>query len=327
MSEPRRLLEDAGDCDLTRAMLRSARDDAPSPEARRKTLVALGLGGSVIAAGTTASAASAASAVTTGGASATTVVSAGGAALVKWAGIGVLGGLLTLGGVQLAQIHGAASAPAAPVAARVRHGAAVRAISQKVSASTSIEARAGEERALETRGQGAPRDEAAAPPPAPDADAEPAIGDRRAEPAERPAARPRAGAQAAARAEAERASTEGATRTAPSAAPAQQTLADEVAVLDRAREALAAGDPQRAFAALEKHDGQFAGGLLGPEAEVLRVEAAALRGDSVEVQRFANQFFARYPDSPLIGRVRKIVSAVSPASRGVEAPAPPGGRP
>jgi len=92
MSEPQRLLQE-GD-ELTRSLLRSARDDAPSPHARRKTVVALGLASGVGATVTAATATSTAS---------TLAKSSATAALLKWIGVGVLGGVVTVGAVEVVQ--------------------------------------------------------------------------------------------------------------------------------------------------------------------------------------------------------------------------------
>jgi hypothetical protein len=93
MSDPRRLLDDSGS-DLERSLLDSARDDAPSPAARQKTLVALGLAGSIGATVT---------ATTTTGAASTLLKSSASTALLKWIGAGILGGLVTVGTVAYVQ--------------------------------------------------------------------------------------------------------------------------------------------------------------------------------------------------------------------------------
>jgi hypothetical protein len=108
MSEPRRLLEEGGS-ELERALLRSAHDDAPSPEGRHRTLMALGL------------AAGAGAAVTTTAATATgsTVLLKSGAAVMtlKWIGVGVLGGLATVGALAAVDAARAPSNPPAMVVA------------------------------------------------------------------------------------------------------------------------------------------------------------------------------------------------------------------
>jgi TolA-binding protein len=103
MSEPRRLLEEGGD-DLAVSLLRSARHDAPSPRARKETLAALGLGAgaAVTAAAATSTAASAATAAKSGAT----------AALLKWIGVGVVGGLVTVTTVAVVQSPPPEPAPA-----------------------------------------------------------------------------------------------------------------------------------------------------------------------------------------------------------------------
>ncbi len=89
MNEPRRLLDGGSDFEVE--LLRSARDDGPSPHARRRTMIALGVGTGIVGAGVTAATSTAAS---TGG-------------ILKWIGIGVVSGGLVVGGAQQAVHFGA----------------------------------------------------------------------------------------------------------------------------------------------------------------------------------------------------------------------------
>jgi hypothetical protein len=57
------------------------------------------------------------------------------------------------------------------------------------------------------------------------------------------------------------------------------SLSEEVALLDRARGALAQGDGARALRALDVYDAACPAGALAPEARVLRVEALVKSGD------------------------------------------------
>lgn len=86
MTDPKRLLDGGGDLEV--ALLRSARSDAPSPQARQKALAAAGL-----VVGATAATAKAAAA---GGAAA----KFGSWAVAAWVGIGVLGGVAAVGVVE-----------------------------------------------------------------------------------------------------------------------------------------------------------------------------------------------------------------------------------
>lgn len=95
--------------------------------------------------------------------------------------------------------------------------------------------------------------------------------------------------------------------------PAPTSLTGEIASLDAAREALAAGDASRALRALDEHDRKFPGGMLGPEATVLRIEALALRGDRASAARLGNAFLDAHPRSPHANRVRTLIGAPAPA--------------
>jgi hypothetical protein len=102
MSEPQRLIDDGGD-EISRSLLRSAREDAPSPHARQKAMIALGLAGGMSATVTAATATSTAGTLAKSGAT---------VALFKWIGIGVLGGVVTVGAVAVApQLTSHAAAP------------------------------------------------------------------------------------------------------------------------------------------------------------------------------------------------------------------------
>lgn len=117
-------------------------------------------------------------------------------------------------------------------------------------------------------------------------------------------------------------------RTSPvasgSTARPMASLADEVAALDAARVALRAGDASGALRALDDCDRRFAGGMLGPEAMVLRIDALALRGDHASAKRLGEAFLAAHPRSPLASHVRWSIGAPSPVTTGSapEAPAP-----
>jgi hypothetical protein len=99
---------------------------------------------------------------------------------------------------------------------------------------------------------------------------------------------------------------------ATAARPAPTSLTEEVASLDTAREALAAGDASRALRALDDHARKFPGGLLGPEATVLRIEALALRGDRAAATRLGKAFLDAHPHSPHANRLRSLLGLDPP---------------
>jgi outer membrane protein assembly factor BamD (BamD/ComL family) len=85
-------------------------------------------------------------------------------------------------------------------------------------------------------------------------------------------------------------------------------LAAEVALLDRARARVAAGDLAGAIAALDEHRRDFSDGALVAEAELLRIDATLRRGQRAEAQELGRRFLARFPRSPLAQRVRSLLS-------------------
>ncbi|HEU0033444.1 MAG TPA: hypothetical protein VFQ53_22585 [Kofleriaceae bacterium] len=84
-------------------------------------------------------------------------------------------------------------------------------------------------------------------------------------------------------------------------------LAAEVAVLDRARAALRAGDGTAALAALDEHAREFSDGALVAEAEVVRIETLIHNRQSAAARERAASFLSRFPQSPLARRVRSLL--------------------
>ncbi|MEJ7731192.1 MAG: hypothetical protein WKG00_18500 [Polyangiaceae bacterium] len=280
--EMRRLSEEGGS-DLEVSLLRSAKGDGPRPAARRRVMVALGVGGSILAA------------------SSSSAASVAGIGLVKWLGLAVIASALVAGSVATVQTVSAPE-PAGPAQRGAStHAHAVEAVVVE-RAVASIQGDAALQKLAATTAA-----EAAPVAPVADASAVPtaetiALGSL-----------PAAPAPAAAKVAAPR----------PQEAEAP-SLADEVAALDRASQAMAS-DPRGALAQLEKHDKRFARGALGPEAMVLRIEALAKSGDSARASALASEFFAKHADSPLRGRVRSILASMrsEPPVDGAARPAAP----
>jgi hypothetical protein len=80
----------------------------------------------------------------------------------------------------------------------------------------------------------------------------------------------------------------------------------ELAMIERARSALAAGDPRAALAALDDYEAKYEVPIFGEEATVLRIEALRARGDRAESAALAARFLAVHPSSPLAQRVRSL---------------------
>lgn len=317
MNEPRRLLNDDNATDFERALLRSARHDGPSPALRDKTLLALGLGVGVVGLGATTAATATAAAVTTATTTATTAATAttasgaaatataaatkqaawaGSAAILKWIGFGVVGGALTVTAVVVAP---SLSAPnTRPTEGMVEAAATDAKPAGKVAVGRP--SRPGEAAQATPDPEQAAKDALAAPAPAQVKDANDANDANDAKVTNVAPAAP-AAVEASARAEAAR-------RRASAGAP-RSTLTEEIALLDRAREAIARGSASSALAALDEHDRSFPGAALGPEATVLRVEALSLRGDRAAATRLGRAFLAVHPESPHASRLRSLLGA------------------
>jgi hypothetical protein len=264
MTEPQRL-KDKYAGGFEGALLRSARSDAPSSRARGRALVALGVGSAVagVPAATTAAA---------GTAGAKTLASVGLFAAVKWGGIGLAVGALTVGGIRQAPklFRGPAETRAAV------------ATNEKIP--VSVDHHENNAPRAETETQLVPTIE---PPPALPAAPEPA---------------PRVTAAADSRAVALPAS-----KTAlPLEAIAEPHLAEEVAALDRARR-FVANDPARALGLLDEYEQRFPKGDLAPEALVLRIEALVRAGERARAEILASSFLASHPRSPHAKRIRTIL--------------------
>jgi hypothetical protein len=83
-------------------------------------------------------------------------------------------------------------------------------------------------------------------------------------------------------------------------------LAEEVALLQEARSGVGQGQPARALAALDAHAQRCPRGLLGIEAEVLRIEALSRSGDASAARAHARRFIALHPDTPYAARVQAL---------------------
>ncbi len=81
-------------------------------------------------------------------------------------------------------------------------------------------------------------------------------------------------------------------------------LEREIAVLDRARQALGAGNTELALAELDEHATELE--ILRPEAESLRIEALYASGRQSEADARANRFLASHGKSPLAARVLSL---------------------
>ena len=88
----------------------------------------------------------------------------------------------------------------------------------------------------------------------------------------------------------------------------------EVRILEQAKASLAQGDTERSAALLAQHR-RFAQHMLGPEADILAIELAQARGDSVRAARLARAFLSAHPRSPHARRVRSLLEQAESSAR------------
>jgi hypothetical protein len=111
--------------------------------------------------------------------------------------------------------------------------------------------------------------------------------------------------------------------TSATTAPADGPLQDELALLDRAYNAVrAAGrvapkqapELDEAAKSLDHLEREFPRGLLRQEAQMLRVEVSCLRGDVARVRALATRFVAEYPRSPGVARMQRFLEYPLPCT-------------
>jgi hypothetical protein len=95
---------------------------------------------------------------------------------------------------------------------------------------------------------------------------------------------------------------------AAAAAPTPSTLAAEVAALDAARAAAAAGRPDETLRLVGQYRYDFPDGELRADAEVVAIRALAGKGERAEAARLAARFLARYPDDPHAAEIRRLAA-------------------
>jgi hypothetical protein len=87
---------------------------------------------------------------------------------------------------------------------------------------------------------------------------------------------------------------------------ASSTLAAEVSRIDSARIAISMGDYDETMRLIERYHRDFPNAALAPDADVVALEAAAMKRDPGEIARRAQSFLSRYPGDPHAARVRRL---------------------
>lgn len=86
-------------------------------------------------------------------------------------------------------------------------------------------------------------------------------------------------------------------------------LAAEVEAVDRAREAMAKGNPAQTLQALDAYERGFSEQRLRPEALYLRMEALVQRGDAAGARSAATALIAADPQGPHAARARAVLAS------------------
>jgi hypothetical protein len=84
------------------------------------------------------------------------------------------------------------------------------------------------------------------------------------------------------------------------------SLGEQIATIDRARQALRKGDARNALTALDYYQSHWQAGLFAMETVVLRVEAKLLMGDRAAAERDARGIIATQPNSRYATRLRSL---------------------
>jgi hypothetical protein len=86
-----------------------------------------------------------------------------------------------------------------------------------------------------------------------------------------------------------------------------KSIAREIEQLDTARDRLQRGQARAALAVLDDYRREHAQGVLGQEAELLRIEALSRAGEGAAARRLAERFLRDNPQSPHEDRIRALV--------------------
>ena len=97
----------------------------------------------------------------------------------------------------------------------------------------------------------------------------------------------------------------------PKAAPwavAKSISAEEPAMLQRARTALARGEAREALALLDDHEQRFPAGQLVESREALRIQALMAVGETARARELVVEFRRRFPRSVFLSEVHRAVA-------------------
>jgi hypothetical protein len=89
-------------------------------------------------------------------------------------------------------------------------------------------------------------------------------------------------------------------------------LGEQIALIDKARTAVASSAGERALELLRRYQDRYPTGSFRPEAAALRIEALAKLGRMSEARSLAQRFVAEHGASPLAARVARVAGLATP---------------
>ena len=89
-------------------------------------------------------------------------------------------------------------------------------------------------------------------------------------------------------------------------------LADQIALVDAARTALAAGSAQRALSIVREYQHDYPTGTFRPEVSAVKIEALVKMGRTAEARTLAERFVVAYGPGPLADRVARLAHIAEP---------------
>jgi len=89
-------------------------------------------------------------------------------------------------------------------------------------------------------------------------------------------------------------------------------LANQIALVDAARSALAGGNAQRALAIVAEYQGAYPTGTFRPEVAAVKIEALVKMGRMTDARTLAERFVVAYGQGPLAARVARLAQIADP---------------
>jgi hypothetical protein len=91
-------------------------------------------------------------------------------------------------------------------------------------------------------------------------------------------------------------------------------IADQIALLDRARAAMAAGAERRALETVRRYEDKYPSGTFRPEAAALKIEVLVKLGRTDEARLLAERFVAQHRGNLLARRVAELAGLGEPSA-------------